>query len=262
MFAPEQLTEDGFLGGRLRVLQPREGYRAATDPVLMAAAVPALPGQTVLELGCGAGVASLCLGRRVAVGLTGLEIQAPYAALARENAARNGIDMQVVEGDVAAMPIRGAFDHVMANPPYYAGGTASADAGRDLALREGLPLADWLAAMARRLRPGGWATLILGADRLPDAMRGMPGTLGSVTVLPLAAREGRAAKRIVVQARKGGRAAFTLAAPFILHAGAAHNQDGDDFTDPARSILRQGCGFPQPLGRCISISPPSGQRDR
>ena len=62
MFRPEELTDDGFLGQRLHILQPRQGYRAATDPVLLAAAVPAQSGQSVLELGCGAGVASLCLG--------------------------------------------------------------------------------------------------------------------------------------------------------------------------------------------------------
>lgn len=256
MFAPDDLTEDGFLGGRLRILQPRNGYRAATDPVLLAAAIPARAGETVLELGCGAGVASLCLAARVPVTLTGLELQAGYAALARENSARNGIAMQVVEGDVAAIPVQGSFDHVISNPPYYAGGTASADAGRDMALREGVPLADWMAAMARRVRPGGWATLILGADRLHDALRGLPATLGTVTVLPLAARQGRAAKRIIVQARKGGRGAFTLAAPFILHEGASHMHDGDDFTPPARAILRHGSGFLHPLTGSVSTELP------
>ncbi len=254
--APPDLTEDGFLGGRLRVLQPRSGYRAATDPVLMAAAVPARAGQSVLELGCGVGVASLCLAARVPVQITGVEVQPAYAALARENAARNGIAMQVMDADVAALPLTDGFDHVMANPPYYAGGTASADAGRDMALREGLPLAEWLAVMARRLVPGGWATLILGADRLPDALVGMPRTMGSVTVVPLAARGGRAPKRIIVQARKGGRAAFVLAPPFILHEGAAHMRDGDDFTPLARTILRDGGGFPHPLGAGFSAVPP------
>lgn len=253
MFGAGDLTDDGFLGGRLRIWQPREGYRAATDPVFLAAAVPATEGQSVLELGCGAGVAGLCLAARVPVALTGVEIQAPYAELARRNAERNGIAMQVVEGDVAALPLKDSYDHVIANPPYYAGGTSSADAGRDMALREGLPLADWLAAMARRLKPQGWATLILGADRLPDALRGMPASLGSITVLPLAAREGRAPKRIIVQARKGGRAAFVLAPAVTLHEGAAHMNDGDDFTPLARSILRHGGGFPRPLGSLTGI---------
>ncbi|RJL18858.1 methyltransferase, partial [Paracoccus siganidrum] len=56
--------EDGFLGGRLRIRQPARGYRSGADAVMLAAACPAAPGQRVLELGCGAGVASLCLGWR------------------------------------------------------------------------------------------------------------------------------------------------------------------------------------------------------
>mgnify|MGYP003408994725 CR=1 FL=1 len=59
MFAPEDLTDDKFLCGKLQLLQPRKGYRAATDPVLLAAAVPARSGQSVLDLGCGAGAAAL-----------------------------------------------------------------------------------------------------------------------------------------------------------------------------------------------------------
>ena len=99
------LTDDGFLGGRLRILQPRVGYRAATDPVLLAAAVPAKPGQRALELGCGAGVASLCLLSRVpGLSVTGIERQAAYADLARQNAARNSLDLMVIEGDLAQMP--------------------------------------------------------------------------------------------------------------------------------------------------------------
>ena len=37
-FADSALSRDGFLGGRLEVLQPRRGYRAGADPVLLAAA--------------------------------------------------------------------------------------------------------------------------------------------------------------------------------------------------------------------------------
>ena len=42
--------EDRILGGRIRLLQPSEGYRVAIDPVFLAAAVPAGPGDLVLEL--------------------------------------------------------------------------------------------------------------------------------------------------------------------------------------------------------------------
>lgn len=250
MFAPEELTLDKFLDGRLIVAQPRHGYRAAMDPVLLAAACPATAGQSVLELGCGAGVASLCLGWRVPdLVLTGLELQPAYAQLARENATRNGIALQVVEGDLAQMPagLRAqSFDHVIANPPYFAasGGTAAADPGRETAQREATPLARWVQQGLRRLRPGGWITMIQNADRLPDLLAGLAlegdKAGGSIAVLPIAPRVGRSAGRVLVQARKGGRGAFKLLAPLVLHAAPDHAADAEDLSDIAQNVLRRG----------------------
>ena len=54
-------STDDFLGGKLRVKQPKKGYRAGIDPVLLAASVNAHIGDNILDLGCGVGVASLCL---------------------------------------------------------------------------------------------------------------------------------------------------------------------------------------------------------
>ena len=60
----------------MRLRQPVEGYRAAVDPVFLAAAVDAKAGQRALDLGCGAGAALLCLARRVDGALVdGLEVQ-------------------------------------------------------------------------------------------------------------------------------------------------------------------------------------------
>ena len=120
-----QVTVDGFLGGRLRLAQPGTGYRAGIDPVLLAAACPAQTGQEVLELGCGVGVASLCLGWRVpGLALSGVEIMGDYAQIARENAARNDIEFDVRQGDVSARPTPfydRSFHHVIMNPPYFCG---------------------------------------------------------------------------------------------------------------------------------------------
>lgn len=238
------LTDDAFLGGRLRILQPEQGFRASTDAVLLAAACPAEAGQAALDLGCGVGTAALCLGARVPdLALAGLELQRGYAEIARVNGVRNRLPLEVTVGDVAAMPLKRAFDQVIANPPYYeATGTPAADAGRALALQETHPLPVWVRAARARLRPGGWLTLILRADRLPEAVRALDG-FGAVAVLPLAPREGRAAQRVLIRARKGAKSPFRLLAPLVLHAAAIHDGDREDLTDEARAILRDGAAI-------------------
>lgn len=245
MFSESDLSRDVFLGGRLTIWQPLRGYRAATDPVLLASGVAARSGQAVLELGCGAGVALLALGLRVpGLNLTGLERQVDYAELARRNAAENGLAADIVSGDLAQMPhgLRAqSFDHVLANPPYYhSRAPAARDPGRAAALREETPLAVWIDAGLKRLKGGGWLTMIHLAERLPDILAALDGRTGAVAVRPLCAREGRAAGRVLVRARKGARAPFRLLAPLVLHEGAAHLADGDDFTGAAQAILREG----------------------
>lgn len=241
-FANDALRLDRFLGGALAIWQPVAGYRAATDPVLLAAAVPAQAGQAVLELGCGAGVALLALGRRVpGLGLTGIERQPAYAELARRNAAQNGLAAHIVTADLAALPpaLRArSFDHVLMNPPFFApGDPAARDAGRDSAQREETPLGDWIDCALRRLKPGGHLSLIHRAERLP-AILGALGGRASAAVRPLASREGRAAGRVLVLARKSARSPFRLLAPLVLHEGAAHPGDHDHFTARAGAVLR------------------------
>ena len=246
----EALTCDEFLGGRLKLWQPHEGYRAGADPVLLAAAVPAEAGQDVLELGCGGGAAILCLGARVeGLNLTGIELQPSYAALARRNADENGIGLSVIEADLRALPTdlrQRHWHHILMNPPYFdrSASTPSADSGRDTSLGGETPMSDWIDVAARRLRPKGTLTLIQRIERLPEALVACEGRLGSLVVLPLAPRADRAPKLFLLQARKGGRAAFHLSAPLVLHKGHTHVKDRDDYTAEARAILRDGKPLP------------------
>ncbi|KUJ76418.1 methyltransferase [Ruegeria marisrubri] len=254
-FGDSDLTCDDFLGGRIRLWQPREGYRAGVDPVLLAASLPARAGQSVLELGCGAGAAILCLAARVSgLGLTGVELQPAYAELARRNAAGNAAELEVVEGDLSALPAemkQRQFDHVLANPPYYRSGAHSpaTDEGRSVALGERTPLALWFDVAAKRLAPKGYLHVIQRADRLPEMLAACSGRLGSIEVLPLSARAGRAPELLILRARKGGRAAFRLHAPLILHAGDRHLRDADSYTPEISAVLRDGAALPWPSGR-------------
>jgi tRNA1(Val) A37 N6-methylase TrmN6 len=241
------LTLDRFLGGRISLNQPKDGFRSGSDAVFLGAAVPACPGDSVLELGCGAGAALLCLGARVAgLDLNGLELQPGYAALARDNARRNAMAATIHQGSVAAMPAAlkaRQFGHVLLNPPYFAEGTASrpTDAGRGTAHVEdaaSAPLPVWLDAAIARAAPRGSVTMIQRAERLGDILSAIGTRLGAVTVLPLAARPGQAADRVIVSGRKGRRAALRLLPPFVLHDGS-----GPAYAGPAEAVLRHAAAL-------------------
>ncbi|SDY17715.1 tRNA1(Val) (adenine(37)-N6)-methyltransferase [Citreimonas salinaria] len=243
-FADEDLTRDAFLGGRLHIRQPRAGYRAGIDPVLLAAAIPARSGETALELGCGAAPALCCLGIRVpGLTLAGLELQPGYAHLARRNLAENALVGTILTGDVTDPPadLRAiAADHVLINPPYFEPGTRSPapDPGREIALAGPAPLAAWIDTAARRLKPGGTCHVVLRAERLPEALAALAARLGSIEALPLLPRAGLAPRLVLLRARKGGRAAFRLHAGLVLHEGDSHARDGDDYAPAVSAVLR------------------------
>ncbi|WP_299151971.1 methyltransferase [uncultured Tateyamaria sp.] len=237
------LTCDAFLGGKLHLWQPRAGYRAGVDPVLLAASVPAKAGETVLDLGCGVGAAALCLGARVpGLDLVGVERQGAYAALAR----RNGL--KVFETDLTNLPTalhELQFDHVLANPPFFdrRAGRSAADQGRERARGHDTPLAAWIDAAARRLRYRGYLHMIHRAERLPELLAGTTGRLGSPEVWPICPRIGRPAELVIFRARKEGRAQFCLHPPIILHKGARHERDGISYVPEIEAVLRHGAAL-------------------
>ena len=89
--APMQVTDDTLLDGRVKLRQPRDGYRVAIDPVLLAAAVPAASGEMVLDVGTGVGAAALCLAWRAPESrVVGLELQRSLGQLASRAARMMG----------------------------------------------------------------------------------------------------------------------------------------------------------------------------
>lgn len=249
--APPSLTEDAFLGGKLRVLQPEKGYRAGIDAVFLAAAVPAQPGEVVFEAGTGVGVASLCLLSRVpAVEVTGMEITARYAMMCEENAKRNGYGQQlrVLHGDVkdalrkdlSSMPQHGSFAHAFANPPYFEEGkvtpspsllkaAAHAFAPDDLEL--------WIKVMTVMVGLRGTVTVIHRPETLGKILASMEDKFGDIRVAPLYAREGTAASRVVVQGVRGSKAPMQLLPGLALHGADS------SFTPDAEAVLRDGLAW-------------------
>ena len=238
-------STDRLLGGRVVLRQPRSGYRAAIDPVLLAAAVPATRG-AVLDVGCGTGAAALCYAARVPPArVTGLELRADWAALAEENALANGLQdrIRVICGSLLRPPATlapGCFAEVMANPPYLPVERAdmrNPPADAPATVEGEAKLADWIAFCLAMAAPDGGVTLIHRADRLDEILAHLHGRAGGIVVFPLWPGGGRGgaasedARRVIVRARKGSKTPMRLAPGLVLH-----RPDGA-YTEPAERIL-------------------------
>lgn len=234
-------TENTVMGGRVKLLQPRRGYRIAVDAVLLAAAVEAKPGESVLDLGAGVGAVGLCLAARVpGCRVTGIELQPELAALAERNAALNHAADRVrtVVHDLAhpLPPELGPVDHVATNPPYLSAAVAdpSPDPSKALATVESSAnLARWLTVATEALKPAGTLLMIQRSDRLDEIVDRLAGLgWGDVALkrLPPAAR-------VLVRARRAAGLRRHDAPPLVLH------RPEGGYTDDAEAILRHG----QPL---------------
>jgi tRNA1(Val) A37 N6-methylase TrmN6 len=239
-------SEDLLLGGRLRLRQPASGYRVAIDPIFLAAAVPAGPADAILDVGSGVGAASLCLAARVpGCRITGVEMQRDLVRLAGDNIVLNDLTarLSVMRGDLLALPPRlapGAFDHVMANPPFLVSGSATApgDAGKAAANLEGeANLAAWVRVALAMVRARGSLTFIHRADRLDALLALLAGKAGEITLYPLWPGEGKPAKRIIVRARKG------IASPTRLLPGMVLHEADGRYTAAADSVLRDAAAL-------------------
>lgn len=247
----DAVTDDAFLGGALSILQPKPGYRAGIDGILLAASVPAGDGDAVLDVGAGVGVVGLAVARRLAHARVSMVERNPrLAELARRNIERNDLAERVhlFEADVArpsgdaVMPgaAAGTFDHVLANPPFHIEGRGTAASDPVKAGANAMPEGDldrWVRFMAGMARPGGTATLIHRADALPALLEALAGRFGGAAVLPIHPRAGEPASRVLVSAIKGSRAPLELLPGLVLH-NADHS-----FRPDVEAILRHGAAL-------------------
>ena len=226
MAIAEELTEESLFGGKLRCLQPRQGYRFSVDAVLLAHFIAPEPEARILDLGSGCGIVSLILSHRYPIAsLVALEVQPRLAEVIRRNVAINSLASRctVVEGDcrriVALLPPN-SFDWVVANPPYYptASGRHHPETERAKARHEILGgIGEMVKSTAFALKSGGRAAFVYPAAR-------------EETLLGILRENGLAPKRlqrvhpypesdpglVLAEAVKGGGAGLDVLPPFCI----------------------------------------------
>ncbi|WP_299746985.1 methyltransferase [Devosia sp.] len=226
--------------------QPRHGFRAGLDSVLLGAAV-ASDSTALLDLGCGVGTAGLvALAHNPALAATMVDQNSDMLALARLNAEENHFAARttVIEVDVAAKGAarlaaglrENAYSSVIANPPFFdsAGGTLAKDGARADARHMGAESLDlWVKTAAGAAAAGGEVIFIYPVESLPPLLSAFAARFGAITILPLSPRADVPVTRVLLRAVKGSRAPLTM-----LSTRALHDVEGRAFTPQFDAILR------------------------
>ncbi|MEP1144351.1 MAG: methyltransferase domain-containing protein [Henriciella sp.] len=240
-----EVTRDAFFDGKVSVIQPKQGFRAGTDSILLATALPSDVSGRALEMGCGAGGALFpAMFRLPNVQFTGLERDKGMAALARRGAKENdhGTRVEIIDGDAGAVPDawQNVFDLVFSNPPFFeTGAIQMPGTGKEGAYLASVSLKDWINAMLFALRPKGTFVMIHRAADLARILAVLERQTGDISVLPIHPYPGSDAKRVLVRARKGLRSGpLRLLEPRYLY-----QEKGGDRTDWAYAMQQSGTGI-------------------
>jgi len=231
-----------LLGARLNMLSASGGYKASIDPVLLAASIPCKGEQRVLDVGCGAGAAALCLATRMpSIQVIGIDYQTQLVLLANKIAQLNRLKSraQFYVCNLVS-PIEwlqsAVFDHVMANPPYHkkGSGNVSPDPLKVAANFEGdVSLKQWVLFCFEHVVDFGTVTFVHRYDR-KDELIFLLEKHGLVSVLPLWPKiHGVGAKRVLVQTVKGAVGNTKLMPGLVLH------DENNTYTENALAILKE-----------------------
>lgn len=223
----DQTTSDTFLGGKIKVLQPANGYRFSIDSIILAGHCRPQVGSTVLDLGTGCGIIPLILTHRIPhLRIIGVELQSSLAAIAVENIQRNHMlehitilcrDMR--ELNVASLG--GVVDHVISNPPYrpVLSGRINPHPQKALARHELAMNLSQLMEIARKLlKIGGRFTLIYPAARLTDAVFQMrQNDIEPKSLHMIFSKHDESAKLTVIEGVRAGRPGIQEISSFVIY---------------------------------------------
>ncbi len=233
------------LNKTLALHQAEGGFRTSMDSVMLGAACPAQPKETVLDIGCGVGSAGLCALKRInSIKLTGIDIQADHIELATQNARINNMSEQTefICSDIQDTNLGNKFDHVICNPPYMEAGShihspSKAKAKAMGHIEDNINLKNWIACAHRHIKGQGSFTLIHDAGQIDNIIHALYGReggkrFGGVEIIPIYPRTRTPAKRIIIRAYKHKKS------PAIIHQGIIMHEKNGNYTREADDILR------------------------
>lgn len=228
-----EFTEDLILNGKIRLCQPKHGYRIAIDPILLASVVELKKKQTILDVGCGVGTMSLILKYMdSSQTITGIDIDPTMTELCKRNSALNNLPLNIINCPIGTNLLKNEnFDSVVTNPPFYNPENFRSSEKKFAANFETICLKSWISFCLKRLKPNGNFYIIHLPERLGHILESLGDLVGKIEVLSVYSHKKESAKRIIVKCKKASKE------PLKVLPGLISHKDNNEYTECVRSIL-------------------------
>ncbi|MBR1733988.1 MAG: methyltransferase [Alphaproteobacteria bacterium] len=214
-----ETTDDTILNGRISLKQPKNGYRVAIDPIILAAFVQPKDNQSILDVGCGVGTISFILkSQNPSLKITAIDIDEKMCELCRYNSIKNGLNIDIQNIAIETMRNNESFDHIVTNPPFFPTKSHRISDKKLLANFETIELEKWISCCLKLLKNKGTFSMIHTSSRLDEILFAVRNKLGNIIITPIFAKPNDKAIRIVVQGIKGSHSEVKINPAFIIHS--------------------------------------------
>ncbi len=237
-----EITEDLILNGKIKLYQPKHGYRVAIDPILLASTIEIKSKQTVLDVGCGVGTISLILKYiDKSLDVTSIDIDTTMTELCKKNSDVNKLPLNIINSSIISNPLRNKFfDSIVTNPPFFDPENFRSSEKKFTANFESINLKSWIHFCLKRLKPKGSFYIIHIPEKLPTILETFGDLVGKIEILPIYSHKNKSAKRIIVKCKKGSKESLKILPGLVSH------ESNNDYTENLKLILSGN--FQKPIG--------------
>ncbi len=228
-----EFTEDLILNGKIKLCQPKHGYRIAIDPILLASIIELKNDQTILDVGCGVGTISLILKyMNHSQNITSVDIDPTITKLCQRNSEINHLPLNIINSPIGSNFLNNeTFDSVVTNPPFYNPENFRSSKKKSAANFETISLRSWISFCLKRLKPNGNFYIIHLPERLEHILESLKNLVGKIEIFPIYSHKNEPAKRIIIKCKKASKE------PMKIMPGLVSHRDNNEYTNDMKLIL-------------------------
>jgi len=204
-----EISLDNFLDGKIKIYQPKNGYRAGIDAVLLASCVQVFKKCKILDIGSGTGVISFFIASKYKnVEIVGIEKNFKYYSLSMRSLRLNKVKSKIKFFNKDFKHISNMkSDIIVSNPPWFRQNSTykSYNSLLNDAKIESLKLDLWIEKVLINLNSTGEYYTIFPYRRIEEMIKILRNHFKSVKIYPVSSFKSKPPDKAIILAKRSGK---------------------------------------------------------